>query len=125
MSPLMMDDINPRELSNDPEWKRGDMLHWFAKFGNAFFKRSTSAFLSFPSHPQVLVGGPEAAVEAGCEAGLGRDVGPAPGGVHEGARHEARAGHLLRLMVCPWKCGNGNRERLIYALYPSFDMQNA
>ena len=51
-------------------------------------------------YPQVLVEGTEAAVEAGGEAGLGGDVPPAPGGVHEVASHEADPRELLCHAIC-------------------------
>lgn len=69
-------------------------------------KRSGSELLMtqyFHLYPQVLVGGSEAAVEAGREAGLGGDVPPAPGGVHEVAGLKDGPRDLLLHVICAWR----------------------
>ena len=68
-------------------------------------KRSGSELLMtqhFHLYPQVLVGGSEAAVEAGREAGLRGDIPPAPGGVHEVAGLQAGPRDLLLHVICAW-----------------------
>ena len=69
-------------------------------------KRSGSELLMtqhFHLYPQVLVGGSEAAVEAGREAGLRGDIPPAPGGVHEVAGLQAGPRDLLLHVICAWR----------------------
>ena len=65
-------------------------------------KRSGSELLMTHLYPQVLVGGSEAAVEAGREAGLRGDIPPAPGGVHEVAGLQAGPRDLLLHVICAW-----------------------
>ena len=66
-------------------------------------KRSGSELLMTHLYPQVLVGGSEAAVEAGREAGLGGDVPPAPGGVHEVAGLKAGPRDLFLHVISAWR----------------------